>query len=237
MKLVGCGSLGAIALGIAGTPAWGQQCSTDADCAAPLTCKSSGQMCSGGGTVLPDGGTVVTGTVCTPIPPVCTWTLQSCATDSECTQTHWACMQFPAEGASKLCYPEGIVCAAGQACPAGWSCVDFATVEEKDLVVMWSPSGETKYCFPDVLRGVADKTTGVDSSGINTGQQPGGSETPVGLGADAGNNLGSDDGVYTNKSSSGCSLGGSGHPAAPWCLFTGLLTLLLARPHPRRRRR
>jgi hypothetical protein len=237
MKLVVFGSLGMIVLGVTVAPAWGQQCSTDAECTAPLTCKSSGQICSGGAAVLPDGGTVVMETVCTPIPPICTWTLQACTTDSECTEAHWACMQLSAEGASKICFPEGIVCAAGQACPTGWSCVDFATVKEKDLMAMWSPSGETKYCLPDLLRGVTDKTTGVDSSKVNTGQQSGGSETPVKLGVDAGSTVGTDEGVEPKKSSSGCSLGGSGQAAAPWWLYAGLLALLLAGPRPRRRHR
>jgi hypothetical protein len=82
-------------------------------------------------------------------------------------------LQLPVEGASKTCFPQGIVCAAGQACPTGWSCIDFATVKESSLADMWGPTGETTYCFPDVLRGVADKTTKVDSSGINPGNSGG----------------------------------------------------------------
>ncbi|MBN2573763.1 MAG: hypothetical protein JXP73_04295 [Deltaproteobacteria bacterium] len=110
-------------------------------------------------------------------------------------------------------------------------------VEEKDLVQMWSPSGETKYCFPDFLRGVADKTTQVDNSDIDTGQQPGGNETPVKLAADAGSVGGVDEGIEPKESSSGCSLGGNGESAWPWCLLAGLLAFPLARPRVRRRHR
>jgi hypothetical protein len=236
MKLLGFAFVGLAGLAVTVAPAWGQQCATDADCAAPLTCKSNGQMCSSSGAVLPDGGMYVSDPVCTPNPPTCTWTLQACTADSECTQARWACTQIPGEGASKICFPEGIVCAAGQACPAGWSCVDFATVREADMVDMWSPNGETKYCFPDSLRRVADKTANVDSSGIDPGAQRGGSDTLGSSAVDAGGAVGaapgtagSDNGTVPKKSSSGCSVDGSGQAAWPWCLLVGLLSFLRMR--------
>jgi hypothetical protein len=186
-------------------PARAQECTTDANFAAPLSCKPGSQVCSGGGAVLPDGGVLVTDPVCVSDPPTCTWSLQACSKNSECTQARWVCLPLPAAGASNVCFPEGIVCAAGQACPAGWSCVDFATVAEGDLVDMWNPNGQTKYCFPDALRGVADKTTRVDSNGVNPGNLGGGTEG-------------------TKNSSSGCALGGRGRDTLPWCLLAGLLT-------------
>jgi hypothetical protein len=186
-------------------------------------------MCSASGARLPDGGMTVSDPVCTPIPPVCTWTLQACTADSECTQARWACMQLPGEDASKICFPEGIVCTAGQARPSGWSCVDFATVKERDMVEMWSPNAETKYCFPDYLLGVTEKTTDVDNTGIDLGQQHGGSETLANPAVDGGGAAGVDEGVATKESSSGCSLGGSGKATWPWCLLAGLVAFGRAR--------
>lgn len=135
---------------------------------------------------------------------------------------------------------------AGQTCPAGWSCVDFSTVAEPTLADMWGPSSETKYCFPDVLRGIADKTTRTDSSGINPGDLGGGTES-----GGSGKGTSMSDGGITNASrsdaggqpatsdrgnqpiaktgSSGCALGGRGPAALPWCLLAGLVAARLFR--------
>jgi hypothetical protein len=205
-------------------PVQAQECSTNADCTAPLTCKSMGATCTQSGTILPDGGTYVSDPVCVPEPSTCTWTLVACTADSQCTQAQWACQALPSAGADKICFPQGIVCAAGQACPAGWSCVDFATVAENDLVDMWHPNGETKYCFPDFLRGVADRTTQVDSSGINPGGA-GGAGTDVRGSVDGGSAAGTGAGPTDKVSSSGCAVGGHARTAWPCCLLAGLLAI------------
>jgi hypothetical protein len=104
--------------------------------------------------------------------------------------------------------------------------VDFATVAEKDLVDMWNPNGETKYCFPDFLRGVADKTTQVDSSGINPGGAGGaGTEGPVRGAADGGTGAGTEADPTDKPSSSGCAIGGPAETAWPCCLLAGLLAI------------
>lgn len=219
-----------LVLGVA--PARAQTCTTDANCTAPLTCKPGSTRCSQSASPLPDGGMLVSEPVCEVGPGTCTWTLVACTVDSECALAHWACLQLPAVGASHVCFPEGIVCAAGQTCPAGWSCVDFSTVAETDLAEMWGPNGESKYCFPDALRGVADKTTKVDNAGINPGNLDGGSESGSGgLGmrgvSDGGTVYGnpsiSGDSQAAKPGSSGCTLGGRGSAALPWCLLAGFL--------------
>jgi hypothetical protein len=205
-------------------PVQAQQCTTDANCTSPLTCKSLGAMCSQSGGQSPDGGMYVSEPVCIPEPSTCTWTLVACTADSQCTQARWTCQQLPAVGADKVCFPQGIVCAAGQVCPTGWSCVDFATVAEKDLVDMWNPNGETKYCFPDFLRGVADKTTKVDNTAVNPGEIHGsGSEGTVRAAADGGTAAGASTGPTAKPSSSGCAVGGPDRTAWPWCVLAGLL--------------
>jgi hypothetical protein len=219
-------STGLVGLALFLAPVQAQECSTDADCTAPLTCKSLGATCTQSGSALPDGGMSVSDPVCVPEPSRCTWTLVACTADSQCTQARWACLPLPSAGADKICFPQGIICAAGQACPAGWSCVDFAAVAEKDLVDMWNPNGETKYCFPDFLRGVADKTTQVDSSGINPGEVGGaGTGGPVRGAADAGSAAGAGAGPADKPSSSGCAIGGHAHTAWPCCLLAGLLAI------------
>jgi hypothetical protein len=215
---------GLLGLALSLGPVQAQECATNENCTAPLTCKSSGSICSQSGSRSPDGGMVVSDPICTPTPSICTWTLVACTSDSACTQARWACQQLPAVGADKVCFPQGIICAAGQACPAGWSCVDFATVPQRDLVDMWNPNGETKYCFPDFLRGVANKTTKVDSSGINPGESHGsGSEGTVKSVADGGVAAAPGDAPAATPSSSGCAVGGHVHSAWAWCLLAGLI--------------
>jgi hypothetical protein len=185
-----------------------QTCETNANCTSPLVCKPASKVCSASAAILPDGGTISTEPVCENEPAVCTWSLVACTAKSQCTLPNWTCLQLPAEAASKVCFPEGTACAAGQACPSGWSCVDFSAVEESDLAEMWGSSDQTRYCFPDVLLGVTDHTTPVDSSGIEPG-------TSVGTikGGDSSN----------SKSSSGCSLGGRSASLLPSCLIVGLI--------------
>lgn len=135
-----------------------------------------------------------------------------------------------------ICFPKGIACSANAACPAGWSCLDFATVKEKDLAAMWTDTGSTQFCWPDVLAGVPDRTTRVDSTKAGvTGVRAGGSDSPpVGLGptsdggtatvggkavataSDGGTGPGSD-------KSSGCAMLGRGSHADLWlCLGVAL---------------
>jgi len=214
-----------------------QDCTTDADCAVPLRCEADSLTCSRSGSPRPDGGTFFSPPVCESSPPSCAWSLVACTSTSECTQAHWACLGLPAVGASSVCFPEGIVCAAGQTCPAAWSCVDFSKVAEGSLVDMWSPTHvETRYCFPDALRGVADKTTKVDSTRINPGQ-PEGTESGGGPATRAA----SDDGRASTDTSdagappapstvpSGCTLGGRNPAPLPWCLLAGLVLARLCR--------
>jgi len=241
MKSLRLALVGFAGLVLGMTPAQAQNCTTDAECAVPLTCKAGGMRCSQSASPLPDGGMLVSDPVCVAGPSACTWSLVACTADSECALAHWACLALPAVGASSICFPEGIVCAAGQTCPAGWSCVDFSTVAEPTLADMWGPSSRTKHCFPDVLRGIADKTTRTDSSAINPGDLGGGSESGgsgKGTGMSDGgiaNTIRSDAGAQPATSdtgdqpvaktvSAGCSLGGHATSALPWCLLIGLVT-------------
>ena len=226
--------LAGLVVGMASAQA--QDCMTDVDCAVPLACKAGGTRCSQSASRLPDGGMLVSEPVCEAGPSSCTLTLVACATNSECTLAHWACLALPAVGASSICFPEGIVCAEGQTCPDGWSCVDSSTVEESDLADIWNPNGQTKYCFPDALRGVLHKTTRVDSTGISPGR-PAGTESGGSQATTAPSNGGR---ASTDPSDAGdppapstvpaCgTLGGRSPVALPWCLVAGLVVARLIR--------
>lgn len=234
---------GSVGLLFGGAVAHAQVCTLNSDCAAPLVCKAGAKTCMGSAHLLPDGGVESTES-CTSDPAKCAWPLQACTADSQCTQTLWSCQQLPAEGASKICFPNGIPCAAGQTCPTGWSCVDFATVKERDMVDMWKPNGQTKFCFPDVLRGVADGTTKVDNSAIDIGvatrgDSPSGGSAPsvdggsISVGAPANTSAGSSTTSTPAtstpaKDNSGCSFGGRGDATWP-CLLAALVALRLRR--------
>jgi hypothetical protein len=75
------------------------------------------------------------------------------------------------------CLPKQIDCAAGQSCPAGWSCFDFTNVNA--TVPGWSPDATGKSCFPDGLilavQGHANGGGGVTYSG--GGETKGGTPT------------------------------------------------------------
>jgi hypothetical protein len=106
--------------------------------------------------------------------------------------------------------------------------VDFATVRERDMAEMWNRSGQTKYCFPDVLRGVPDKTTRVDSSGIETGAGRGSDGASSGASGPV-NTSATSPTSSTSKDSSGCSFSARREVAWPWCLAAALLAFRVRR--------
>ena len=217
-------------------------CNGDRDCVSPLVCREGANTCSSVGMMI-DGGTYTSDPVCQTEPPTCTWVLTACQTDSECTLPGWACMPLTGvQPATSICFPKGIVCSAG--CPAGWSCVDFAKVAESDLMEMWPPAGTTQFCWPDSLRGVADKTTRVDSLDARGGGTAvgGGSEVTLrGNSLDGGTPGGipeqgakdTTEATSGSSKSSGCTLLGQSRTAGPW----PFLALVLAWRFGRRRKR
>ena len=160
-----------------------------------------------------DGGMTVSDPVCVTEPAACTWVLVACQTDANCTQPSWTCTLLNgAVPATNICFPKGIDCSTGAACPAAWSCVDFATVEEADMRAMWTSSGSTKFCWPDVLRGVPDKTTPVDATQLGiTGVAGGGTEIPTRGVADGGSAP-----QPSSDTGSGCSIVGRGVGPGLW---------------------
>lgn len=174
-------------------------CSTAADCPAPLTCQSQGGSCSGSGSVSADGTTTTTQT-CTSGPTVCTWVAVACTADSDCVDPLYGCVKVsestrcsasggpcmvidggmqcaPSQPATcsttvqKDCMPKPIDCGAGQSCPAGWSCFDFANYNGGTRPV-WSPNATDKSCLPDGIilatQGHAATTGQLASSGGGT---------------------------------------------------------------------
>jgi hypothetical protein len=186
-----------------------------------------------------DGGMTVGDPVCETRPAACTFVLTACLTNSECTQPGWTCLPLAdAVPATNICFPKGIDCSTGATCPAGWSCLDFATVKESDMAEMWTATGSTQFCWPDALRGVPDGTTKVDATKAGvTGVKGGGTDNPtLGLGASDGGSVpvpaasdgGADPG--SNKAS-GCAMVSGSDP------FWQPLALVLAWRLGRRRKR
>jgi hypothetical protein len=239
MKITGltCHWLGgiAVALGMWVPTVAAQPCTTDAECAPPTACQPGATTCTQSGQKI-DGGFSVSDPVCVSEPAACTWVLTACQSDAECTLPSWACTLLNgADPPTHICFPKGIACPVGATCPAGWSCVDFAAVEEKDLVEMWPATGSTRFCWPDILAGVPDKTMRVDATSIGPIQVKGGGSDDPSVGtADAGSAggggrltvPGSDAGVLVPSSGggSGCSLVGHGRAAGLW----PMLALVLA---------
>lgn len=152
-------------------------CSTATDCPAPLVCQATGSTCSGGGSVGPDGTVTTTVDTCAPGPSVCTFVPVSCTATSSCVDPLYQCLTLSetteCSGSSGSCsagdgglvcsppsppvctttvemdcMPKPIDCGAGQACPAGWSCFDFANYSGGTQPV-WSPNAFDKSCLPD----------------------------------------------------------------------------------------
>jgi hypothetical protein len=216
-----------------------QSCATDSDCASTLTCKQGGKVCSGGGGILPDGGTYVMDPVCENLPSKCTWTFVPCQADSECTQTTWACLTVPGQDTVKTCFPKAIACSAAQACPIGWSCIDFTQVYDSDPLQVWATTNNN-LCWPDSLKGVLYREIGTDSSGLGLTGVSGGTDKgssdggrAVTLGGDqsvtssnAGTAGSSGTGSAPTNGKSGCSIGGR-NTSAGWTLLALALVGLL----------
>lgn len=220
-------ALVALPLCASAAPAIAQTCASDTDCAAPLVCQPRGSICSQSGSMSPDGGMTVSEPVCEAGPTTCTWVLTACQTSSQCTQPGWTCMPLPdAVPSTSICFPKGIDCSGGRTCPAGWSCLDFATVKEEDMAEMWTATGSTKFCWPDALKGVPNGTTNVDATRVGvTGVKGGGTENPtIGLGPS------SDGGSASSPDkSSGCAMLGSGSEAGLWLCLAAVLAWRLGR--------
>jgi len=214
-------------------------CSTNADCAAPLVCQASGGMCSGGGSVGPDGVVTTTPETCTSGPSVCTYVAKTCAADTDCADSYQcvkvsemsmcsgsapACRPSDA-GASCAppeppvcttttimnCMPKQIACAAGQACPAGWSCFDFSSFS--GTVPGWSADTSGKSCLPDGLILVAQghaASSGTAFTGVGSAGDKG-DAVPTTLGVDGGQ-AGRDNASAPNGSTFGP---GSANPQPP----------------------
>jgi hypothetical protein len=172
-----------------------------------------------------DGGMTISDPVCETAPAECTLVLTACQTDSQCTRPGWSCA--PLEGAvpaTSICFPKGIDCSAGAACPVGWSCLDFSTVKERDMADMWAATGSTKFCWPDALMGVPNGTTNVDATKAGvTGVKSGGTEPTLGLPTgDSGTAPDPDTG-------SGCAMLGTGSRPGLWLCLALVLAWRLGR--------
>ena len=218
-----------------------QSCANDSDCASPLTCKQGAKVCMGGGGILPDGGTYVMDPVCENQPSKCTWTFVRCQADSECTQPNWACLTVPGQTAVMTCFPKAIACSAAQACPTGWTCIDFTQVYDSDPLQIWAATGNN-YCWPDSLNGVLYREIRTDSSdlgvsGVSGGTDKGSSDAGravtlggdgSGASSDAGKPGSSGTGSAPANGKSGCTIGGR-NTSASWTLLAlaivGLLRL------------
>ena len=153
----------AILIGTGSNMAMGQTCASDADCASPLTCQPGITICDYSGGTDVDGGVDVGTSSCQRLPDACAWVLVPCQTESDCSETMWSCISADqAHPEVHICFPRGIDCSDGQACPATWSCLDFSGVGQPELATIWANPATAQFCWPDSLRGVADKTTRVD---------------------------------------------------------------------------
>ncbi len=201
-----------------------QSCAVDSDCASTLTCKQGAKVCMGGGGILPDGGTYVMDPVCENQPSKCTWTFVRCQADSECTQPNWACLTVPGQSTVKTCFPKAIACSAAEACPTGWTCIDFTQVYDSDPLEIWAATGNN-YCWPDSLNGVLYREIGTDSSGLGLSGVSGGTDKSSTAAGTAGS---SGTGSAPANGKSGCAIGGR-NTSASWTLLAlamlGLLRL------------
>jgi MYXO-CTERM domain-containing protein len=177
-------------------------CSSSADCPAPLVCKSEGSRCTSGASIGSDGVVTTMPETCTEEKSLCTYVPTTCTTDSECAASY-QCMKVSegsscsgssgactrsADGSVTCstpeppvctsfvvmnCMPKQIPCAAGQACPSGWSCFDYSNFS--GTVPGWTPDASGKACLPDGLvlavQGHAASTVYNDSSGIAGGDK------------------------------------------------------------------
>jgi hypothetical protein len=120
----------------------------------------------------------------------------------------------PGQSTVKTCFPKAIACSADQACPTGWTCIDFTQVYDSDPLQIWAATGDND-CWPDSLNGVLYREIRTDSSGLGLSGVSGGTDKSS---TDAGRAV----------TKSGCAIGGS-NTSASWTLlalaFVGLLRL------------
>jgi hypothetical protein len=139
------------------------------------------------------------------------------------------------------CFPKAIACSAAQACPTGWTCIDFTQVYDSDPLQIWAATGNN-YCWPDSLNGVLYREIRTDSSdlgvsGVSGGTDKGSSDAGravtlggdgSGASSDAGTPGSSGTGSAPANGKSGCTIGGR-NTSASWTLLAlaivGLLRL------------
>jgi hypothetical protein len=179
--------------------------------------------------------------VCENQPSKCTWTFVRCQADSECTQPNWACLTVPGQSTVTTCFPKAIACSAAQACPTGWTCIDFTQVYDSDPLQIWAATGNN-YCWPDSLNGVLYREIRTDSSGLGVSGVSGGTDKAStdagravtlggdesGISIDAGTPASSGTGSAPANGKSGCTIGGR-NTSTSWTLLAlamvGLLRL------------
>jgi MYXO-CTERM domain-containing protein len=232
MRLANLWLLGLVAVftGSFLAPAHAQECTSNADCAAPLTCKAGASSCSQGGAFLPDGGVYVSDPVCTPGPSKCTWSFVPCQADSECTFAQWACLLVPDQTVIKTCFPKAIACSAGQACPAGWSCLDLSQWKDGDEPLdIWNIKSGTQFCWPDSLKAVLDRSARTDGSGLNlpsSGDSASGDGDSVGTSGAAGAPGSTKADSTSSSKGSGCTMASQAAPTHFGMLTIAVLGLL-----------
>jgi hypothetical protein len=145
----------------------------------------------------------------------------------------------PGQSTVKTCFPKAIACSAAQACPSGWTCIDFTQVYDSDPLQLWAATGNN-YCWPDSLNGVLYREIRTDSSGlgvsgvsgeIDKGSPDAGRAATLGgdeSGAtiDAGTPAPSGTGSAPTSGKSGCTIGGR-NTSASWTLLALALVGLL----------
>ena len=147
----------------------------------------------------------------------------------------------------KTCFPKAIACSAAEACPTGWSCIDFTQVYDSDPLQVWAATGNN-FCWPDSLNGVLYREIGTDSSGLGLSGVSGGTDKgstdagrtvtlggdESGASVDAGTSASSGTGSTPASGKSGCAIGGRNISASWTLLALALVGLLCLGRTPRK---
>jgi len=126
------------------------ECEQDTECPEGLRCAEEQDRSPVGVCSSTPGGEPMCGELGDPEPTtsICSFVLDDCTSDDDCTQAGYACISLDeGSGSEKSCFPARVDCDSDADCSDDWSC--FTLPEDSRESAPPAYVGASSVCFPD----------------------------------------------------------------------------------------